>query len=110
KRRRAEGGFIGADRILRELAEGTGRLRVGLKPRDRAPVREGAELMAGDGKRIGEVTSGTFGPSVGGPIAMGYVETAYSQPGTEVTALVRGKPRPLHVVKLPFGPHRYFRG
>src|SRR6185503_11071656 len=75
KRRRAEGGFPGAERIQRELRDGPARLRVGIKPEGRAPAREGTEIKSADGKTIGKVTSGGFGPSVNGPVAMGYVET-----------------------------------
>jgi aminomethyltransferase len=110
KRRRTEGGFPGAERILRELAEGTARKRVGLLPEGRAPAREGAVIAARDGRAVGAVTSGGFGPSVGGPIAMGTVETALATPGTELTLMVRDKAIPAKVVPLPFVPHRYVRG
>jgi len=110
KRRRAEGGFPGAARILRELAEGPPRRRVGLRPDGRAPAREGTEIVDAAGRTVGRVTSGGFGPSVGGPIAMGYVETALAAPGTALSLVVRGTPRPARVVPLPFVPHRYHRG
>jgi aminomethyltransferase len=114
KARRAEGarpgGFPGDEVILRQIAEGVTRKRVGLRPGGRAPVREGVELLDAAGRRIGTVTSGGFGPTVGGPVAMGYVETAHAKPDTEVQALVRGKPQPVRVVKLPFVPQRYYRG
>lgn len=110
KRRRAEGGFPGAARISRELAEGAPLRRVGLKPEGRAPAREGVEIQSIDGKRIGEVTSGGFGPSVGGPIAMGYVEEAYAEAGVVVHLIVRGAAAPARVVDMPFFPHRYYRG
>lgn len=108
KRRRQEGGFPGAARILRELAEGPGRVRVGLKLEGRAPAREGAEI-AKDGDVIGRVTSGGFGPSFGGPLAMGYVPPALATAGTALDILVRGKPLPATVVQLPFVAHRYAR-
>ena len=108
KRRRQEGGFPGAARIQRELAEGPSRLRVGIRPEGRQPAREGTEIFA-DGRRIGTVTSGGFGPSVGGPVAMGYVDAAFAAPGTALTLIVRGKELPASVVALPFVPHRYFR-
>lgn len=108
KRRREEGGFPGDVRIRRELTEGPSRKRVGLKPDGRAPAREGAEIHA-DGRQVGLVTSGGFGPTVGGPVAMGYVETAYAAPGTELSLIVRGKPLPARVVTLPFVPARYKR-
>jgi aminomethyltransferase len=108
KRRREEGGFPGGDRIRRELAEGPARLRVGVRPEGRQPAREGAEIMAG-GRRIGTVTSGGFGPSVGGPVGMGYVEAAHAAPGTPLTLLVRGKELPASVAALPFVPNRFHR-
>ncbi len=110
KRRRAEGGFPGAARIQRELAEGPKRLRVGLRPEGRAPAREGAEIQSTDGKTIGAVTSGGFGPSVGAPVAMGYVDAEHAKTGTQVNLIVRGKPLPAVVADMPFTPHRYYRG
>ena len=106
-RRRGEGGFPGHARVLRELAEGPARRRVGLKPDGRAPAREGTEVLAPSGERIGTVTSGGFGPSINAPIAMGYVEGRYAEPGTQVSLMVRGKPLGASVVPLPFVPHRY---
>jgi aminomethyltransferase len=108
KRRREQGGFPGDARIRGELTEGPARKRVGLKPEGRAPAREGTEVQA-DGRTIGVVTSGGFGPTIGGPVAMGYVETAFAAPGTKVTLIVRGKPLPAEVVTLPFVPARYKR-
>ncbi len=104
------GGFPGADIILRQLVEGVTRLRVGIQPEGRAPVRDGAELLNDQGETVGKITSGGFGPTVGWPVAMGYVELPYSQVGTELQALVRGKALPVRVAKLPFAPHRYYRG
>jgi aminomethyltransferase len=104
------GGFPGADTILRQLAEGVSRKRVGIKPAGRAPVREGAELVDGDGNAIGNVTSGGFGPTAGGPVAMGYVAAAHAKTGSELQAIVRGKPQPVVVTKLPFVEQRYYRG
>jgi aminomethyltransferase len=109
KRRREEGGFPGAERIQRELHGGASRKRVGLKPEGKAPAREGTEIKSADGETIGKVTSGGFGPSVNGPIAMGYVDTKYAAPGTALNLIVRGKPLPAQVVALPFVPHRYVR-
>ena len=109
KRRREEGGFPGAERVQRELREGAPRKRVGIKPEGRAPAREGTEIKSAEGETIGKVTSGGFGPSVNGPIAMGYVETKFAAPGTAVTLIVRGKPLVASVVALPFVPHRYVR-
>ena len=110
KRRREEGGFAGADRILKELAEGPARLRVGISPEGRAPAREGAEIQSTDGNTIGVVTSGGFGPTVGAPVAMGYVDAAFAETGTEVHLIVRGKPLSARVADMPFAPHKYFRG
>jgi aminomethyltransferase len=110
RRRREEGGFPGAARLQGEIANGPERLRVGLKPEGRAPARDGAEIRAADGTVIGKVTSGGFGPTIGGPIAMGYVERRFADPGTPVALIVRGKELPASVVALPFVPHRYHRG
>ncbi len=110
KRRREEGGFPGAEVIQRQLTEGPARRRVGLRPEGRAPVREGAELLHGQGATVGRVTSGVFGPSVGGPVAMGYVNAGLAAADTVVTARVRGRELPCRVAKLPFVPHRYHRG
>jgi aminomethyltransferase len=111
KRRRQEGGFPGARRIQRELAEGPARRRrVGLELAGKAPAREGAEVTAPDGRNIGRVTSGGFAPSLGRPIAMAYVEPAFAAPGTEINIIVRGTPLAARVVPMPFVPHRYFRG
>jgi aminomethyltransferase len=109
KRRREEGGFPGFERVRRELAEGPPRLRVGLKPEGRAPAREGAEIVAPDGRPVGKVTSGGFGPTVGGPIAMGYVEPAFATVGSSLALMVRGSALPAKVVAMPFVPHRYAR-
>ncbi len=110
KRRRSEGDFAGAKRILRELADGPSRLRVGILPQGRAPAREGAEIQSTDGKIIGAVTSGGFGPSVGAPVAMGYVDIDYAQTGTDVQLMVRGKALPAQIADMPFAPHHYYRG
>lgn len=109
KRRRAEGGFIGAARVQKELAEGVTRKRVGVRPEGRAPARDGTVITDMGGRQIGVVTSGGFGPTVGGPIAMGYVETKSSVPGTSVNLIVRDKPLPAQIVKLPFIPNRFKR-
>jgi aminomethyltransferase len=110
KRRRAEGGFPGTATILRQLSEGAPRKRVGIRPEGRAPAREDTGIVDPAGNRIGSVTSGGFGPSIGGPVAMGYVERAHAAEGTALTLLVRGTPRPAHVARLPFVPTRYYRG
>lgn len=109
-RRRQQGGFPGAAIILGHLREGVPRKRVGIKPDGRAPAREGAEILDRDGVAIGCVTSGGFGPSVDGPIAMGYVASTHAAPDTEIALLVRGKRLPARIASLPFFPHRYYRG
>ena len=109
KRRRTEGGFIGAHRVQRELLGGVSRKRVGIKPEGRAPDREGTEIHDESGRKIGVVTSGGFGPTVNGPVAMGYVETAYAALDTKVHLLVRGTPMPAIIVKLPFVPNNFKR-
>ena len=109
KRRRAEGGFPGAARILAEIEDGPERLRVGIRPEGRAPAREGTEIFDTEGAPIGKVTSGGFGPTVGGPIAMGYVAAAFAETGTEVILGIRGREVPARIHDLPFVPHRYHR-
>ncbi|MEQ8602425.1 MAG: glycine cleavage system aminomethyltransferase GcvT [Marivibrio sp.] len=110
KRRRAEGGFPGAETVQRQLAEGPARKRVGIRPDGRAPAREGVEIQSESGERLGEVTSGGFGPTVGGPVAMGYVPSAFAAPGTRVGLSVRGKALPAEVRRLPFTPANFYRG
>jgi aminomethyltransferase len=109
RRRREEGGFPGEIRITQEMAEEPLRLRVGLKVEGRVPAREGAEIHDAAGELVGEVTSGGFGPTVGGPVAMGYVVREFADPGTSLAIVVRGKAVPATVVPLPFVPHRYKR-
>jgi aminomethyltransferase len=105
------GGFPGADRVLSEFDNGASRRRVGLRPEGKAPVRGHAKLYAdAEGKtEIGEVTSGGFGPSVEGPVAMGYVPVGFAKPGTQVYAEVRGKYLPVTVSTLPFVTPTYKR-
>jgi len=110
KRRREGGGFPGAARVQLELKNGPKRKRVGLLPDGKAPAREHTEITDINGRRIGEITSGGFGPTVGGPVAMGYVDAAQAAVGTKVQLVVRGVPRPATVVAMPFAPHRYFKG
>jgi aminomethyltransferase len=109
KRRRDEGGFPGAARIQRELAEGPSRRLVGIKLEGRAPAREGCEIVGEDGEPLGVVTSGSFAPTVGGPVAMGYVAASHAEPGTRLALVIRGTPNPASVVTMPFTPHRYHR-
>ena len=110
RRRRAEGGFPGADIILDQLAGGAPRRRVGIRPDGRAPARAHTTIREVGGEAIGEITSGGFGPSVGGPVAMGYVDAAAGDAGRAVEVVVRARPRPARIAALPFVPHRYFKG
>jgi aminomethyltransferase len=110
KRRRAEGGFPGAERILSELEHGPARVRVGLRPAGRRPVRDGAGLRIPDGDPAGVVTSGGFGPTVGAPVAMGYVRAGLDDTGRTLVADVRGSDVVVEIATLPFVPHRYHRG
>jgi aminomethyltransferase len=109
KRRRTDGGFIGATKVQQQLAQGVTKKRVGIKPEGRALARDGTEIFDRAGRKIGIVTSGGFGPSIDGPIAMGYIEAAISKIGTAVILMVRGKPLPAAVVALPFVPQRYIK-
>ncbi|MCV0425034.1 MAG: glycine cleavage system aminomethyltransferase GcvT [Roseibium sp.] len=109
KRRREEGGFPGAARIQRDIADGTSRKLVGIKPEGRAPARQGVEVQNTGGESIGAITSGGFGPTVGGPVALGYVATADAEPGTKVNLIVRGKAQPAGIVSLPFVQQNYKR-
>ena len=109
KRRRAEGGFAGWPRILREIEEGPIRRRVGLSVEGRQPVREGAAVVDPDGDEVGKVTSGGFSPMLEAPIAMAYVPAASAEPGTDIRLVQRGKIFQAKVVPTPFVPHRYHR-
>ncbi|WP_306250478.1 glycine cleavage system aminomethyltransferase GcvT [Parvularcula sp. IMCC14364] len=110
KRRRAEGGFPGADRILSQLSAKPEKMRVGIKPSGRAPAREGTEIQNMDGVRIGEITSGGFGPTFEAPVAMGYVDIDHADVGAAVQLMIRGKAVPAEVAEMPFVPQRYYRG
>ena len=109
KRRRTEGGYPGAERINREIVEGTARKWVGLKVEGRMPAREGAEVFAG-GEQVGVVTSGGFSPTLGAPIAMAYVAREHAAQGTALEIEVRSKRLAATVVPTPFVPHNYYRG
>ena len=109
KRRKAEGGFAGALRIMAELENGAAQKRVGLLVEGRQPVREGALILDSEGSEIGRITSGGHSPSLGRPIAMGYVATALAEPGTALTLEQRGKLFQATVTPMPFIPHRYHR-
>ncbi len=108
KRRRAEGGFNGAERILKALADGPSRNLVGFTVEGKMPVREGA-LIYSENEQVGMITSGGFAPSIGAPIAMGYVASAHIAIGTALEAEVRGKRVALTVTAMPFIPHHYHR-
>jgi aminomethyltransferase len=107
KRRRIEGGFPGAAVIQGQLERGPRRKLVGIRPDGRAPAREGTRIQDADGQPLGEVTSGGFGPTVGGPVALGYVASAHAAPDTVLQLAIRERPHPARVVKLPFVAHRY---
>ena len=106
KRRRQDGGFPGADVILDQLARGPARRRIGLRPEGRVLAREGTEVMAEE-TVVGRVTSGGFGASVEGPVAMASVDAGRAEVGGELGLMVRGTNQPARVVALPFVPHRY---
>jgi aminomethyltransferase len=106
------GGFPGAAKILAQL-DGSAplqRVRVGLVGLERIPVREHVELHNAEGEKIGEVTSGLLGPSADKPVALAYVQAKYTEMGTRLNAMVRGKAVPMEVSPLPFVPNRYHRG
>ncbi len=106
KRRREQGGFPGYEKIKKQLDGSTFILRVGIKPEGRAPIREKTELFIGD-KKVGVITSGGFGPTVDGPVAMGYVNSDVAKVGTKMNAMLRGVARPCEVVALPFVKTNY---
>ncbi len=110
KRRRQEGGFPGDAVIQQQIADGPSRKRVGILPEGRAPARAHTEITDTNGAVIGEITSGGFGPTVGGPVAMGYVDTLHAKIGTAVNLLVRGKSMPAQVCSPTFVPHNYYSG
>ena len=110
KRRREEGGFPGAERVLREIEQGPDRRLVGIAPEGRAPARQGAEIQNEGGETVGTVTSGGFGPTRQAPVAMGYVRTDHADTGQVIRLIVRGKELPARVAALPFVPHNYYRG
>jgi aminomethyltransferase len=110
KRRRTAWDFLGAERVREELDKGAKRLRIGLRPEGRQPARGHTPIHAPDGgAQIGEITSGGFGPSLNGPMAMGYVARPFAADGTALTLMVRGKPLAARVAPMPFTPHRYAR-
>jgi aminomethyltransferase len=110
KRRREEGGFLGFDAIHSAITKGPARSRVGFLLEGKAPAREGSEVVTPDGLRIGHITAGGFAPSLGRPVAMGYVAVEHAGADTSVHLMVRGKPLAAKIVPLPFVPHHYYRG
>ena len=109
KRRREEGGFVGYEKIKSDLNGSLSRLRVGIKPKGKIIAREGVKIFSEDGKEIGSITSGTFGPSVNRSIAMGYIKLNFSKPGTKVFLEVRGKKHEAKVSEFPFYKKNYVR-
>jgi len=109
-RRSADAGYLGAARVAADIANKSTKRLVGIQPEGRAPAREHTEIQDMDGNIIGEITSGGFGPTAEGPVAMGYIARPFVKAGTPVNLIVRGKARPAKIVKLPFAPHRYYRG
>jgi len=109
KRRRATWNFPGGEVMRRQLEQGVERVRVGLLPEGRILARAGARICLPDGTPVGQVTSGGFGPSVNGPIAMGYVSASAAGEATLLHLIVRDRPIPARIVPIPFIPHRYIR-
>ncbi|WP_435085278.1 glycine cleavage system aminomethyltransferase GcvT [Candidatus Pelagibacter bacterium nBUS_33] len=110
KERMENGGFIGSDKIINQLNDGAKQIRVGIKPEGRLIAREKTKILNTDELIIGEVTSGTFGPSVSGPVAMGYVKKEFSKKDTKVFLEVRGKKHPANICGLPFYKKSYVKG
>jgi aminomethyltransferase len=110
KRRHKEGGFLGHMQVRQVIENGPSRRRVGFLVEGKILAREGAAIIGNGGCKIGHVTSGSFAPSLGQPIAMGYVDAPFATPGTQVTIAARGRQIGAKIVPLPFVPHRYFRG
>ena len=109
KRRREEGGFVGYSKIKSDINGRLNRLRMGIKPEGKIIAREGVKIFSKDNQEIGLITSGSFGPSVNGPVAMGYVKYDFSKPGTKILLEVRGKKCDAEVSELPFYKKSYVR-
>jgi len=109
KNRIASGGFIGFEKIKYQIEKGVSKVRVGIKPEGRIIAREKTIIFSEDNKNIGEITSGTFGPSVQGPVAMGYIENSFSKIDTKVFLEVRGKKHPASITDLPFYKKSYVK-
>lgn len=110
KRRREAADFPGAAHVVGQIDAGVDKLRVGIVPQGRAPAREGTEIQNTDGETIGHITSGGFGPTLGGPLAMGYVPPRYGAPDTQIQLIIRGKAMPARITSMPFVPQRYKKG
>jgi len=110
KNRIIEGGFIGFEKIKSQIEKGVNKVRVGIKPEGKIIAREKTSIFSEDNKNIGEITSGTFGPSVKAPVAMGYVENSFSKIDTKVFLEVRGKKYPASISNLPFYKKSYVKG
>ena len=110
KERLNNGGFIGSDNVISQIKEGAKKIRVGIKPEGRLIAREKTKIYNESEQVIGEVTSGTFGPSVNGPIAMGFVNQEFSKNETKILLEVRGKKYPANICKLPFYKKSYVKG
>jgi len=110
KDRVSKGNFIGSDKITKQLNDGVSKIRVGIKPEGRVIAREKTKIFNQSDLYIGEITSGTFGPSVNGPVAMGYVENEFSKKNTKVFLEVRGKKYPANICGLPFYKKNYVKG
>lgn len=104
------GGFPGAEKIFQDMADKPPLARVGLKAQGKRPMREGQVVVDADGRQLGEICSACYGASVGGPIAMAYIERGLGEPGTQLVVDVRGKQVPVAVTRMPFIPQRYHRG
>ncbi len=110
KERISKGDFIGSDTIIKQLNNGVTKIRVGIKPEGRVIAREKTKIFNQSDVHIGEITSGTFGPSVNGPVAMGYVENKFSEKNTKVFLEVRGKKHIGSICSLPFYKKSYVKG
>ena len=109
KRRRKEGGFKGWEKIKNDLQNGVSKIRVGIKPSGRIIAREGTKIFSSSGEEIGVITSGTFGPSVNSPVAMGYIKSKFSEINNKILLEVRGKKHEAMVSKLPFYKKSYVK-
>jgi len=110
KERVSKGNFIGSDKINKQFNDGVNKIRVGIKPEGKVIAREKTKIFNHSDLHIGEITSGTFGPSVNGPVAMGYIENEFSKKDTKVFLEVRGKKHPAFVCGLPFYKKSYVKG